>query len=191
VELVHTLQEEINISYSLKLQRVFVSIFIVFIFFYFWGGALIRNYCATVTLACKHIKHSPLVLMYVCSVCTLLIISFLQVFLEQLLVKTKELFPSVQNESLSDYLIHSHAANAYDAVWALALAWNSTFPTLLSEQFSKEQEDSRLAISEELKQSMQRTAFEGIAVSQRVNQQAMYVLRLNVLLLLILSHNVK
>lgn len=160
-------------------------VFLLILFFYFWGGALISNYCTIVMLACKHIKHSPLVLMYVCSVCTLLIISFLQVFLEQLLVKTKELFPSVQNENLSDYLIHSHAANAYDAVWALALAWNSTFPTLLNEQFSKEQEDSRLAISEELKESMQGTAFEGIAVSQRVNQLAMYVLRPDVLLLLI------
>ena len=82
-------------------------------------------------------------------------------FLEQLLIKTRELFPSVQNESLSDYLIHSHAANAYDAVWALALAWNSTAPALLYEDW----DDSGLTISRKLTESMQRTVFEGIAVS--------------------------
>ena len=54
-------------------------------------------------------------------------------FILQLLNKTREIFPSLQNytnEKLSYYLTHSHAANAYDAAWSMALAWNNSMRDL-------------------------------------------------------------
>ena len=39
--------------------------------------------------------------------------------------------PSLSNTSLLPYLLHSQAANAYDAVWAMSRAWHTAIPTLL------------------------------------------------------------
>ena len=59
----------------------------------------------------------------------------LQDFHEQLLNWTVTTHPSLGNSSnLTAYLLHSHASAAYDAVWALALAWNETTPKLIFEE---------------------------------------------------------
>jgi len=46
-------------------------------------------------------------------------------FQEELLLKTRELFPTLANAQLSPFLPHSRATSAYDAVTLMARAWAS------------------------------------------------------------------
>ena len=47
-------------------------------------------------------------------------------FHSKLIAKTKEQFPGLKNVNFSRLLLTSRARRAYEAVWLLALAWNSS-----------------------------------------------------------------
>ena len=88
-------------------------------------------------------------------------------FFNELLNKTLETFPSLKTENLVPYLSHSHAATAYDAVWALALAWNEAIPVLLHDTnvCSLETEEGvQNSIKEVLNNSLKAISFHGVSV---------------------------
>ena len=93
----------------------------------------------------------------------------LEDFYEQLLNKTCQLFPHGRGrEALVPYLPHSMAPTAYDAVWALALAWNEAIPELLANTSICEMDNSaeiQSISSEVLERSLMKVALSGIAVS--------------------------
>ena len=47
-------------------------------------------------------------------------------FHDQLIAKTKELFPSLSDADLTPFLLHSRASRAYEAVWLMALALDTS-----------------------------------------------------------------
>ena len=57
-------------------------------------------------------------------------------FLEMVQNLTLHHLPSLSNTTLLPYLLHSQAANAYDAVWAMSRAWHAVICTLLYTQDS-------------------------------------------------------
>ena len=86
-------------------------------------------------------------------------------FLEMVQNLTRHYLPSLSNTSLLPYLVHSQAASAYDAVWALSRAWHVAIPTLnYSHNIHTEMSDSdrRDIIATVINQALNGTLRDGI-----------------------------